>query len=523
MQVFDETCTFFCICRKFVVTLQRKQNGITTIINWKYSILVLTLAALLLSGCKSRAVEEAREVITVADSLRAKGQGYTDSVAIAEAYNTLEKWQYLYPTDYVHACYHYGRLLRNSDNPVAAMQVFINGTHSRTKDYHILGRIYSNMGSISHLAGEYQLAYDMYSRSADLFLQNGDTLLYYYGLNNLAVELAEQREETATEYILSLIRLYEDHDLYVKSMETEAILMQNIDKYSSAINIIDSAQVLGYSEILGYMIKARSYSYLNQPDSALYYVNRVVPQTQNPAYLVDAYYILSNDDKTLSSDSILTITSIRADIQKEWGLHQGVYSQSVQLLEQDINRTPDIKWLLAMLVTILLFGGLTYIYVANKRKQRKLLSQQVIELERKSQTEKQRHEQMLQEHAEYKDSVVSQIEQTCAVLYKSSHLKDDLRWSNFDKMCDVVNQQLCFIANKLQTTYLLNDKEIRLCILILIGISNSKQLADMICYGESGIRNLKNRTAKKLSTNSIELRNKLLKIAVGEYFPPMNN
>ena len=148
--------------------MQRKQNGITTIINWKYSILVLTLAALLLSGCKSRAVEEAREVIAVADSLRAEGQGYTDSVVIAEAYNTLEKWQYLYPTDYVHACYHYGRLLRNNDDPVAAMQVFINGTHSRTKDYHILGRIYSNMGSISHLAGEYQLAYDMYSRSADL-------------------------------------------------------------------------------------------------------------------------------------------------------------------------------------------------------------------------------------------------------------------------------------------------------------------------------------------------------------------
>ena len=64
---------YICVCRKFVVPLQGKQNGITTIINWKYSILVLTLAALLLSGCKSRAVEEAREVIAVADSLRAEG------------------------------------------------------------------------------------------------------------------------------------------------------------------------------------------------------------------------------------------------------------------------------------------------------------------------------------------------------------------------------------------------------------------------------------------------------------------
>ena len=198
--------------------------------------MVLTLAALLLSGCKSRAVEEAREVIAVADSLRAEGQGYTDSVVIAEAYNTLDKWQYIYPTDYVHACYHYGRLLRNNDDPVAAMQVFINGTHSRSKDYHILGRIYSNMGSISHLAGEYQLAYDMYSRSADLFLQNGDTLLYYYSLNNMAIEQAVQGKKESTLELISIIwQNSSNPDLIMQTLETEAEMYFQRQQYDFAL------------------------------------------------------------------------------------------------------------------------------------------------------------------------------------------------------------------------------------------------------------------------------------------------
>lgn len=71
------------------------------------------------------------------------------------------------------------------------------------------------------------------------------------------------------------------------------------------------------------------------------------------------------------------------------------------------------------------------------------------------------------------------------------------------------------MPTKTQNTHF-SEREIRLCILVLLGISNSEQLAEMLHYGISGIRNFKNRTAKKLGTNSIELREILLNIAVGE-------
>ena len=82
--------------------------------------------------------------------MRAEGRTYSDSAELAQAYRTLHKRRAFYPDAYAHGCYHYGRLLREKDNPVAAMQVFINATHSRTRDYHILGRVYSNMGSIQN-------------------------------------------------------------------------------------------------------------------------------------------------------------------------------------------------------------------------------------------------------------------------------------------------------------------------------------------------------------------------------------
>ena len=280
--------------------------------------MVLTLAALLLSGCKSRAVEEAREVITVADSLRAVGQGYTDSVAIAEAYNTLEKWQYLYPTDYVHACYHYGRLLRNNDDPVAAMQVFINGTHSRTKDYHILGRIYSNMGSISHLAGEYQLAYDMYSRSADLFLKDGDTVSYYYLLNDMAVELAVQGKKEETLAILNQIESNNaTPSVLLNVLETKAELYLQVQQYDSAIYYSKKLSQYQKDRPTNHLICAQAYSYIGQKDSAIFYAKKVVSQSNSIYTLGNAYYMLTNDNTISGIEEIKEVAADRADILLE--------------------------------------------------------------------------------------------------------------------------------------------------------------------------------------------------------------
>ena len=104
-----------------------------------YCIWILLLVGLAGTGCSSRAVHEAQAVVAEADSLRAEGKMYEDSAQLAQAYETFGKWKWFYADEYAHACYHYGRILREKEHPVGAMECFINATHTCTRDYPFSG------------------------------------------------------------------------------------------------------------------------------------------------------------------------------------------------------------------------------------------------------------------------------------------------------------------------------------------------------------------------------------------------
>ena len=80
----------------------------------------------------------------------------------------------------------------------------------------------------------------------------------------------------------------------------------------------------------------------------------------------------------------------------------------------------------------------------------------------------------------------------------------------------MVNKQFFLLADKLKAKGTLNEKELRLCVLVLMDCFDSKQLATLLHYGESGVRNYKQHTANKLGTNSRELREQLIRMMTGE-------
>ena len=361
------------------------------------------------------------------------------------------------------------------------MQVFINATHSHTRDYHILGRVYSNMGSICHLAGDFPLSYDMFERSADMFLQVGDSIAYYYALNDMALELAEQgrKEETAL-----LLRSIEgcclDQGVIIKLLETKAEMYYKVQEYDSAIFCINKLTDMGYTLPSGMLIKAQAFSYLVEKDSALYYARKVADTSHSINDLYNALYILSYDDTTLVGDEILRVTSQRDDLHTyEIDVQKTEHSKALQILEQDLHRKLNLNWLYAIIATIFAIGTFIGFYVFRKRNQHKLLSQQVDDLKNIRNVVKHEHEQIVQEHTEFQNHLLSQIEDTCGIFYQSLHLHKDLCWSDYNQMCKIVNQQFFFFAQKLQYSHLLSEREIRLCVLVLIGITNSKQLADI--------------------------------------------
>ena len=457
-------------------------------------------------------MREAQEVIAHADSLReahlyAQNE-YDDSLSLAQAYETLKEiplpfrgWLGL-NSSYAHACYHYGRMLRAKDNHVEAMKVFIDGTHSRTSDYHILGRVYSNMGSMCHLAGEYQLSYDMFAKCADCLLQNGDTISYYYGLNEMAFELAEQGKKEETLALLdSITRNCDDKNVILKTWETKAEMYLNSCQYDSAILIIGSMLRSGYNSPTGLLIKAQAFSFLGTTDSAVYYAKKVLDTTRSLFDMNNALYILTHDDKSKNKNEIRQVSADRSDVQKLIEIRHGKITTAVQLLEQDLTRKPDLRWLYSTIGTIVLIGVGIFFYVRKKHRKRELLSQQIEELENRN------NDTIAQ--------ISAQIENNIALLSQSANLKEDLSWSDYNKLCRIVDLQFNLLATKLHKKQVLNETQIRLCVLVLLNLRRV-DIADTLPYAQNGIGKLKDQTSKLLGTTGKNLRLFLIKVAIEE-------
>ncbi len=464
-------------------------------------------------SCAPKSLREAEEVVAQADSLRAAGQMYGidagDSATLAQAYETLGSlslFNFHFSPSYAHACYHYGRLLREKDNPVEAMQCFINATHTRTHDYHILGRVYSNMGDIAHLAGEFPLAYDMFRYAAKSFLQSRDTLTYYYAINSSALELAEQSKIEETLVSLNTI---DTSDARLSSFVnfSKAILYRNIERYDSAILFADAALKELNEESGVMLVKAQAFYGLDMKDSALTYAKRVL-SNQSATYqnTFNALYIISNIDSTLKKEEIRVLSTKREDIRYyEYEPDKDKSTIAVQLLEQDLARKPNLAWLYAICATLAIVGLVVFIYVYRKRRQHTLLAQQIEDLTIQNKEAAVQHEKIINDVEKHKRNIIAEIEQNCHLITRAESFPKNIHWKSYNKMCAVIDKRFYLLASKLRTKYKLNETETRLCMLTLLDCKY-ELIADLLYRSNSSIGTLKIRVAKKIGTTAKNLR-----------------
>ena len=492
--------------------------------NVKNLIFVCCVTGLCLA-CSPRAIREARDVVAQADSLWQAGQMYGvdagDSATLAQAYETLGKFSVFSiqlseifpfghrtssPHTFSHVCYHYGRLLRAKEDPVSAMQVFINATHSHTRDYHILGRVYSNMGDIAHLAGEYSLSYDMYEKSGEMYLKNGDTLLYYYDLNNMAFELVMLGKK---EEALALLDIAEKQNTYsevsFKIIETKVACAMLDRDYYSAVSYIDYLQQQGIQTSNLIIAKAQAFYYIHKYDSAKYYAEGTIKESNSPYEKDNAYYILIHCDSIHAGGKIHMLNAARADVEKDIEKRFGKLSQATQLLEQDLNSKYDWSWLIAIVGTIIITALVIIIYRRSQRKKHNLLSQKV--------------EDLSNAYSDIQSNKLANIERVSETLRTSPAFTKDICWRDYNKMCTIADNHFYLITTKLKQKQILNEQEIRLCILVLINYNNNS-IAQILSYAPSGIGKLKYRVAQKLGIESKNLRKYLLSVAIDEPFAP---
>ena len=504
--------------------------------NCKFIVFVLLCAVMLLGlpCCACQPVRDAQQTVAVADSLRVnEGATYDDSLALAEAYSTLGHWRLIYPNAFTRACYDYGRMLRDRNDQVAAMRAFISGTHAPFvqrvvplpwfTDYHILGRIYSNMGTMCHLADEFELSYDMYERTATCMLQSNDSILYYYALNAMAAELAEQNLYRETLTILKRIEAEcTDAKVLTKMWETKAILYRNLTKSDSAIYAAKQLYSRShYTATTGYVIEAQSFWQLEQYDSALYYAKLVIDHIEAVEQdLYNMLYLVAYCDSAIGKNDMQKYYQERADIDKGFldPLHEQL-AQAIIILEQEINAPVNYSLFIIIGCSIMLVLASMIVHrqhntsIAHIQEEEHILSIKELNLSTKEQELSAKDRILHEEQAAHRDKLIKEVEHTCQSLRMKSNLLTKQGMKDYAAVKKLVNKRLNMLVDKLEATNALTEQKIKFCILVLLKVPQ-KQIAKILTYSERSIGNTKTLIAQDLKTTSAELRNILIDICL---------
>lgn len=385
--------------------------------------------------------------------------------------------------------YQNGKALREEGKQVEAMQAFIEAAHSETEDEALLGRVYSNMANMCRQANDHETAYEVYEMSAEHFKKTDDSLAYAYALNNMAWEQAVMGErEKALRLVDSALSLQlsaiSRQTLQAKVMETKAAACLFREEYDSVLYYTKDAE----NDYL-LMLRAQAYSYLQIDDSAMVYAKQLLPRMTNLFYLDDLYYILTHNDTSADAEAIRQWSSERADVQNAIKERHGELTKAVQLLKQDLAKKEQAnsrKVLLLWAIGIgLLVWGAVVIY-----KQRKLR----------------------REKSDFEEARRKVLAQNIRQLQEAKDIRQELAWDDFAALCQQIDKRFHGLAETLKAQDL-NEQDIRICVLVLIGLSH-KEIAEMLNCSPKSIGKLKDLTAKKLGVSGGQLQDKLQKTAI---------
>ena len=101
----------------------------------------------------------------------------------------------------------------------------------------------------------------------------------------------------------------------------------------------------------------------------------------------------------------------------------------------------------------------------------------------------------------------------CVLLRNSKNFTKDFEWVSFERVCTIADSQFNMFASKIRQRNILNETEIRLCILVLLNMGRA-EISQTLPYSINSVGKLKDQTAKLLGTTGKNLHDFLMKIAI---------
>lgn len=370
-----------------------------------------------------------------------------------------------------------GKQFREADKPVEAMRAFTAATRVKSDEFGAQGRSFSNMATMCRMAEQHELAFSLYARSRDRFRRAHDTLAEAYALNNMAWEKAVLFDKQAAMSLIdSALSLSQNPVVQAKALEARAAAyLYHSDLDSALLCTASPPEPSVYLD----MVRALAFALRVQNDSAVVYAWKVLQQTDNPRYLDDIYYILTNCDSAAVADDIRILSSRRADVQRSLERNNPDWMAAMHLAKEALAEPRNARARrigLFFTVMALWFLGILAVVLFLRHRSR-----------------------------------IGSLEQQCRSLRNASDVKTELCWNEYPIFRQTCNARLSGIVDKLEKKDF-TEREIRIAVLVLIGFSYA-EIAQVLFRAESGIGKDKYLIAKHLGVSVRELQPTLRKIA----------
>ena len=491
----------------------RSQFSIWLIAGGTCKLLCVMSLLCMLASCQWR---DARAVIATADSLDVTEHViYSDTAALGGVIRKLDNpvGRIFQRNTLGKAYYYMGRNLEDYCQQVAeAAECYIEADRLQIDDPIYKGRINSCMGYICAQNNSDSLALVFYDRASEDFAESGDEWRYAQSLLNISKIQTNLYKFTESDSILHIAHTYNylDSEYRARYLETKGLYFYKQQQYDSALVYFQYG--LDYrkrTEQTGFCYLKLMQIYYNKRDmlQAIKYAQYIIELSNNPNYLVNAYYCLMQDAKEKNNTPLLSKYShARADAQKLLTQNVQKSAAAMPLLENYVQNPHPLRWIWIMITIVVLLSVLISIIATLYRKRAetrlRVAHEQIDELS--IHMEEQKEELYKHDIANYYKKHFSKI--------RAKHPTPPNKWNDYNQM---KQDLLPILGNWIVALDHLNltNREKVFCVLCFIYPHLSiSEVANCMHNTKESVRVLKTRIIQKLGVTSVKFYDFLQKL-----------
>ena len=482
---------------------------------WQGVLALIVSVVLLLCFSSCSSWHEAKAVIAMADSIdQTKHVIYDDTAALGRAIRCLDNpfGRVLMSNTLGKAYYYMGRNYSLSNQIAEAVGCYIEADRLQIDDPIYRGRVNSCMGYICAQNNNDSLALTFYERASYNFERSSNDWLYAQSLLNLCEININLHNYITADYLLQITQTYQLDSAYqARYYETLGLYFYEQQQYDSALVYFERGLNYCQSEeekCFSYLKQVQIYLKLNVLEQALPYAQLIIEHSDNPNYLVNAYYCLMQDAKRKNNVELLSKYShIRTDMQKLLRNSMLKDAEALPRIEEYLLNPYPMRWVWIVLTIILAVCIILDTGAAVYRQRNRIAREQI---------------DKLSTHVEDQEALLSQELYYRQFGEKLSNIVDRYhtphkRWKEYKTLKRDLSPWLHTWMCKLDTLPLSEREKIFCTISLVYSHMTDIEIAEFLCYDKHGIRVFKQRISKKLGTTSADFLDFLRNFPINEY------